>query len=139
MSDLPDIALTRDPLDTAQAAARVTGPDAGGVAIFLGITRAEKGPGGNLVALDYHAYDEMALKELSKLVDLARARWPVRSAVIWHRLGAVNVGEASVIVAVSCRHRAAAFEACAWIMDELKKLVPIWKREVFEHGAKWKE
>ena len=139
MNDLPDIALTRDPLDTAAAAARVTSSEAGGVAIFLGVTRAEKGPAGDLVSLDYHAYDEMAVKELKKLVDLSRARWPVRDAIIWHRLGQVRVGEASVIVAVSCRHRQAAFEACAWLMDELKKLVPIWKREIFQNAAQWKQ
>ena len=136
MDKITDIRLTREPLDVF-AAQSVICPEAGGVAIFLGTTRAEMGDSGNLVALDYHAYDEMALRELEKLAVAVAARWPVSRAVIWHRLGQVRVGEASVLVAVSCPHRDAAFAACAWLMDELKKTVPIWKREIFQDRTRW--
>ena len=114
-NELPEIALTREPLDVAAATACVTCPEAGGIATFLGTTRAEKKvekEGGILLALEYHAYEEMALKELRRLVAGAIARWPICRTVIWHRLGEVKVGEASVIVAVSSPHRGEAFAAC---------------------------
>src|SRR5947209_7276298 len=135
MSTLEDIALTHEPLDVAAATARVTCPEAGGIAIFLGTTRAEAAPdpkAGNLLALDYHAYEEMAFVQLKKLSDAARERWPIQRSIIWHRMGAVAVGESSVIIAVSCPHRDAAFAACAWLMDELKKIAPIWKKEIYQ-------
>ena len=140
MSSLADIALTPEPLDVAAATARVTCPEAGGIAVFLGTTRAEAAPDskdGNLLALDYHAYEEMALTQLKKLSDAARQRWPIQRAIIWHRLGKVAVGESSVIVAVSCPHRDAAFSACAWLMDELKKIAPIWKQEIYQGAQRW--
>jgi molybdopterin synthase catalytic subunit len=136
---LPDIALTRATLDIAAATARVTCAEAGGIALFLGTTRAETGPAGELVALEYHAYDAMALKELHKLVEQARSRWPIAKAVVWHRLGSVGLAEPSVLVAVSCPHREAAFEGCAWLMDELKRLAPIWKKEIYREGTRWQK
>ena len=139
MATLGDIALTSETLDVAAATARVTCAEAGGVAVFLGTTRAETGTEGELLALDYQAYEEMAVKELTKLVAGARGRWPVERAVIWHRTGRVAVTEASVLVAVSCPHRVAAFEACAWLMDELKKLAPIWKKEIYQDGTRWQK
>ena len=136
-----DIALTREPLDTAAAAVRVSCAQAGGIAVFLGTTRAEKGDAtagrGDLISLDYHAYDEMALRQLRQLVTVAAGRWPICRVVIWHRLGEVRVGEASVVIAVSCPHRGEAFEACEFLIDELKKVAPIWKREVYAGGSKW--
>jgi len=114
----------------------------------LGTTRAEPAevasPGkaggggrGALVSLDYHAYDEMALRQMRQLVVTAAERWPICQAVIWHRLGEVRVGEPSVVIAVSCPHRGEAFDACEFLIDELKKAVPIWKREVYEEGSRW--
>jgi len=143
--DTIDIVLTREPLDYAAAVARVTCAEAGGIAVFLGTTRAEpaevasagKGSRGALVSLDYHAYDEMALRQMQQLVAAAAAKWPICQAVIWHRLGEVKVGEASVVIAVSSPHRGEAFDACEFLIDELKKAVPIWKREVYEEGSKW--
>jgi molybdopterin synthase catalytic subunit len=138
--DIVEIVLTREPLDVNAAAQRVTCPEAGGVAVFLGTTRAEESAEhGRLEALDYHAYDEMAHKELRKLAEAARQKWPICRVAIWHRLGAVRVAEASVVVAVSCPHRNEAFLACAWLMDELKKTVPIWKKEVYAEGTKWQK
>jgi molybdopterin synthase catalytic subunit len=143
MAQLPEIALTHAALDVAAATARVTCPEAGGIAVFLGTTRAETGGAasgaGELLALDYHAYDEMALKELDKLLRQARERWPIARGIIWHRLGRVAVTEASVIVAISCPHRDAAFAACAWLMDELKKTAPIWKKEIYREATRWQK
>jgi molybdopterin synthase catalytic subunit len=138
-----DICLTREPLDVAAAVARVTCREAGGIAVFLGTTRAEVAGaeavtgGGVLLALDYHAYEEMAVGQLKKLTALAFGRWPIARAALWHRLGEVGVGEASVVIAVSCPHRGEAFDACEFLIDELKKSAPIWKREVYESGSRW--
>ncbi len=136
-----DICLTREPLDVAAAVARVTCEAAGGIGVFLGTTRAETASSpdarGPLMALDYHAYEEMAVTQIKKLAGQAFARWPVLRAAIWHRLGEVRVGEASVVIAVSCPHRGEAFEACEFLIDELKKSAPIWKREVYEGGSRW--
>jgi molybdopterin synthase catalytic subunit len=139
-----DIRLTHDPLDAAAAITAVTCPKAGGIDVFIGTTRAERdktagggGAGGALLRLDYHAYEEMAVKELRKLATEAKARWHAERIAVWHRLGPVAVGEASVIIAVSCAHRADAFSACRWIIDTLKESVPIWKREVYAGRERW--
>jgi molybdopterin synthase catalytic subunit len=142
-----NIALTHNPLDVAAAVAEVTSPDAGGIALFLGTTRAELAsaaepatqvPSPNqLLGLEYYAYDEMALAEMHKIVEEAKRRWPIRGMVVRHRLGMVKVGEASVVIAVSCPHRGEAFAACQFVIDELKKTVPIWKKELFANGQHW--
>ena len=130
------ITLTPDPLVTADAVAFVTDPAAGGIAVFLGTTRAEQSPDGReLVALDYDAYAEMALDRLRKLVADARVLWPVTKAAVLHRLGRVAVGEPSVVIAVSTPHRADAFEACRFLIDQLKVDVPIWKQERWADGT----
>jgi molybdopterin synthase catalytic subunit len=134
MSDLID--LTSDPLRVDQAIAFVTCPQAGGIAAFLGTTRAETNPAGAaLAALDYEAYADMALAAMRSLAARARERWPITKLALLHRTGCVAVGEPSVLVAVSSGHRAEAFEACRWLIDTLKAEVPIWKREVWEDGS----
>jgi molybdopterin synthase catalytic subunit len=104
--------------------------------VFLGTTRAETAPDGRqLLALDYDAYPEMAVAQLHRLVAAARGRWPVTKAAVLHRLGRVAVGEPSVIIAVSTPHRADAFEACRFLIDQLKVDVPIWKQEIWDVGG----
>jgi molybdopterin synthase catalytic subunit len=128
--------LTKQPLSAAAAIHFVTDPTAGAIDIFLGTTRAESAK--ELLALDYEAYDEMAIQQFRMLADMARKRWPIRKLVILHRLGRVVVGEPSVLVAVSTPHRAQAFEACRWIIDTVKKDVAIWKKEIWADGsASW--
>ncbi|HVS70853.1 MAG TPA: molybdenum cofactor biosynthesis protein MoaE [Phycisphaerae bacterium] len=137
---MPDFhfSLSTDPLDPARAIAAVTRPEAGGIAVFLGTTRGETHPTlGPLLHLDYHAYPEMAEKETRRLFAQAADRWPVLAAAIHHRLGAVPVGEPSIVIAVATPHRADAFAACRFLIDELKKTVPIWKREHYQHSARW--
>jgi molybdopterin synthase catalytic subunit len=87
--------------------------------------------------LDYEAYDDMARRQLDDLAAQALTRFPVRDVAIVHRLGRLQIGETSVAIVVGSAHRAAAFDACRWIIDTLKKTVPIWKKEYFEDGAVW--
>jgi molybdopterin synthase catalytic subunit len=139
MTDRVEIVST--PLDVAMAVAVVGALEAGGIDVFLGTTRAEtRADGVPLVALDYEAYAEMAVAEMRKLVASARERWPVVRACVLHRVGRVSVGEASVLIAVACPHRGQAFDACRFLIDELKKSVPIWKKEVWaDASTTWKE
>lgn len=130
------IELSAAPLDPAAAVAAVLDPAAGGVDVFLGTTRSEtRDDGVELVALDYEAYAEMAVGQMGELVAAARARWPIVRCAILHRTGRVALAEASVVIAVSCPHRVAAFEACRFLIDELKKSVAIWKKEVWADGS----
>ncbi|MGH7179023.1 MAG: molybdenum cofactor biosynthesis protein MoaE, partial [Tepidisphaeraceae bacterium] len=123
-------------LPVADAIANVSSEGAGGIAVFLGTTRAEKGADArNLVALDYEAYPEMALKQMHDLARRAREKWPIVKLAILHRVGRVNLGEPSVVIAVSTPHRAEAFQACRFLIDTLKSEVAIWKKEVWSDGT----
>jgi len=122
-------------LDASAAIAFVSAPEAGGIAVFLGTTRAEKNGASDLLALDYEAYQEMALKQLIELAQQARQKWPILKLTILHRIGRVNVGEPSVIIAVSTPHRAESFEACRWLIDGLKQQATIWKKEIWSDGT----
>ncbi len=135
------IELTGDALDVAGLRNRLgckglSGDfEVGGVVIFEGITRYElDDERGGLLALDYEAYGEMAVKELRRLAVDVRERWGAMSVVMAHRVGRVGCGEASVFIGVACGHRAEAFEACRYLIDTLKKDVPIWKREIWSDG-----
>jgi molybdopterin synthase catalytic subunit len=130
------IELFDTPLDAGAAVEFVRAPQAGGIDVFLGTTRAEiNADARRLVALDYEAYSEMALKQMRDLALRARERWPVIKLAILHRVGRVEVTAPSVVIAVSTPHRAESFEACRWIIDTLKQDVPIWKREVWDDGS----
>lgn len=126
-------------IDAAGAMDSVLHPSAGGVDVFLGITRAQtRADGVRLIALDYEAYREMAIEQMRALVAAARERWPIARATLLHRVGRVSVSEASVVIAVACPHRAQAFEACRYLIDELKKSAAIWKREVWaDQSRSW--
>jgi molybdopterin synthase catalytic subunit len=137
MGDWIDILL--DELGVAAAIDSVSHPEAGGIDVFIGVTRSEKRADGvELLALDYEAYNEMAVEQMNKLLDQAKAKWPICRAAILHRVGRVVIGQASVVIAVSCPHRGQAFEACRFLIDELKKSVTIWKKEVWaDESATW--
>jgi molybdopterin synthase catalytic subunit len=125
--------LTRGPIDTHILTEAVRSPHCGAVALFLGTVRDLTGD--QVTAfLEYDAYAPMAEKKLAEIEAEARRRWPVGGIAIVHRLGRLTVGEVSVAVAVSCPHRAQAFEACRYAIDAVKELVPIWKRENWEDG-----
>ena len=120
--------LTPDPIDYHALTESVRHPHAGAVALFLGTVRDLTGDQ-MTVFLDYEAYPPMAEKKLAEIEAEVRRRWPVQDVAMIHRLGRLGVGEVSVAVAVSCPHRADAFEACRFAIDTLKELVPIWKKD----------
>jgi molybdopterin synthase catalytic subunit len=128
------IQLTQEPLDYHALTEQVRRPDCGAVVTFLGTVRGLTGDRVT-VALDYEAYAGMAEKKMAEIEADTRERWPVGAIVLAHRLGRLEVGEVSVAVAVSCPHRAQAFEACRHAIDRLKELVPIWKKENWADGT----
>ena len=128
--------VTRAPLSLERLIRAVRDPAAGAVVTFLGTTRNENA-GRHVVRLEYEAFARMAVAEMRRLGEEAARRWPLRKAAIVHRVGVVPVGEASVAIAVSAAHRAEAFAACHWLIDRLKEMVPIWKREHFRGGQVW--
>ena len=121
--------LTRDPIDFAALTESVRSPHAGAVVLFLGTVRDLTGDH-HTAFLDYDAYPPMAEKMLAEIADDVRSRWPVCELVIEHRVGKLAVGEVSVAVAVSCPHRAEAFEAGKFAIDAVKASVPIWKKDI---------
>jgi molybdopterin synthase catalytic subunit len=128
------IRLTREPIDYHALTEEVRRGDCGAVVIFLGTVRDLTGERVT-VALDYEAYPAMAEKKMAAIEAETRERWPVAAIVMEHRLGHLDVGDISVAVAVSCPHRAQAFEACHYAIDRLKELVPIWKKENWADGS----
>jgi molybdopterin synthase catalytic subunit len=126
--------ITTAPIDAGAVSERVRSPLAGAVCTFLGTVR-ELTAGRRTVSLSYEAYPEMAIKKLAELEDEARRRWPIIDLVLVHRVGDLALGEISVAVAVSCPHRDQAFEACRWLIDTLKEVVPIWKKEIWADGT----
>ncbi len=129
-------ALTRERIDAESLVAAAKQGDDGAVVVFDGIVRNNT-RGHQTLHLDYEAYEEMAEKQMRELAGEARTRFAVRHVTIVHRLGRLMVGETSVLIVVASAHRAAAFEACRWLIDTLKKTVPIWKKETFADGAVW--
>lgn len=130
------IRLQREPIDAAALVAAVKEGEAGAVVVFDGIVRNNT-RGRQTLHLDYESYESMALNQMQGLVRDAQQRFGVRRVALVHRLGRLQVGETSVLIAVASAHRAQAFEACRWMIDTLKKTVPIWKKEWFEDGAVW--
>ena len=128
--------VTHQPIELDELVRYVTDPEAGAIATFIGTTR-NNNEGRKVIALDYEAYPEMAEKELARIGDDARKQWPICRMAITHRLGPVQIGEASVIIVVSSAHRDAAFAASRFAIEEIKKTVPIWKKEVYEGGEVW--
>jgi len=128
------VEITEAPLDHAALTDRVRHDNAGAVCSFLGTVREMTGER-RTVALEYEAYPEMASRKLAELEAEARGRWPLIEVVLAHRVGRLDLGEVSVVVAVSSPHRADAFEACRWLIDTLKEVVPIWKRESWADGG----
>jgi molybdopterin synthase catalytic subunit len=128
------VEITEDPIDHASIVDRVRSNQAGAVCSFLGTVRELTGDR-RTTLLEYEAYPEMALAKLAELENEARERWPILESALVHRVGRLDLGEISVIVAVSCPHRGDSFEACRWLIDRLKQEVPIWKREVWADGT----
>ena len=128
------IVLCREPIDVAALGAPAAGD--GAACTFVGVVR-DHNAGRAVTHLEYEAFEEMALPLMEEIAAEALRRWPVTSVSIVHRLGRLEIGEASVAVAVFSPHRAEAFEACRYAIDTLKATVPIWKKEFFAGGAVW--
>jgi MoaE-MoaD fusion protein len=128
--------ITSELIKTAPILAAIKHPEDGAVAIFDGIVRNHS-RGRQTLYLDYTAYELMALRQMEQLAQQALTRFAIRDLRIVHRLGRLQIGESSVYIAVASAHRAAAFDACRWLIDTLKTTVPIWKREFFADGAVW--
>lgn len=130
------IELVQDAIDSQRLVDAMKAGEDGAVAIFDGIVRNNT-KGRQTLYLDYTAYDAMALDQMRKLAAEAMSRYGVRDVLMVHRLGRLEVGETSILIAVASAHRGAAFDACRWLIDTLKQQVPIWKKEVFVDGAVW--
>lgn len=132
-------AVTREPIDLARLVAEVSGPGRGGTVLFLGSVR--RGPeDGPVQAIEYSAYEEMVGPELERILREAEARWPDARFAAQHRVGRVALGEPSIAVAAGAPHRAEAFAACRFVIDEAKKRLPVWKKEWFDDGgARWRD
>ncbi len=130
------IALTRELINAERVVAAAKRAEDGAVVVFDGIVRNHS-RGRRTLYLDYEAYEEMALRQMRELGRRARERFNVRQVTMVHRLGRLQIGETSVLIVVASAHRTAAFEACRWLIDTLKQMVPIWKKETFADGAVW--
>ena len=128
--------VTDKPINFQELVDCVSDPEAGAIATFIGTTR-NNNQGRKVIALDYEAYAEMAEKELARLGEEAQKKWQICRMAVVHRIGPVQITEPSVIIAVSAAHREAAFAACRFAIEEIKKTVPIWKKEVYEGGEIW--
>jgi molybdopterin synthase catalytic subunit len=110
--------------------------EAGGICLFIGTIR-NKNQGKEVNALTMEAYSPMAKKQMEKLIGMAGEKWPIIKATVCHRTGPLEIGDIAVIIGVTCVHRTEAFEACQWLIDTLKKEVPIWKNEFYADGSSW--
>ena len=128
--------ITRQPIDAQRILDGLKRGEDGAALLFEGVVRNQT-RGRKTMYLDYEAYEDMALHQMESLATEALEKFRVRDVAIVHRLGRLQIGETSVLIAVVSAHRAAAFEACRWLIDTLKRKVPIWKKEYFEDGAVW--
>jgi molybdopterin synthase catalytic subunit len=134
----PIVALTRERIDRDALVAALQQPGDGAVVVFDGIVR-DNTRGRKTLYLDYEAYEEMALDQMQKLAREAAERFAMDRVGVVHRLGRLEIGESSIVIVVTSAHRAAAFDACRWLIDTLKRTVPVWKKEHFTDGAVWKD
>ena len=130
--------ITREPIDIAGLRARLLAGESGAVVIFDGVARNNT-KGRPTLFLEYEGYVEMALKTMDQIIGEVHEQWPISRVGMIHRLGRIEITESSVVIVVTSAHRKAAFEACQYAIDRLKKIVPIWKKEYFEDGAVWVE
>ncbi len=128
--------LTTEPLNVGEIARRVVPEECGAIVTLDGFVRRWT-KGRETLYLEYEAYQPMAIKEMEKLGTLVREKFEITHVGIVHRLGKLEIGETSVVISVASPHRRAAFEACEWLIKELKRTVPVWKKEIYADGEKW--
>ena len=130
------IEISHDPLEPERITSVVRNDSNGAVVTFLGTTR-DNFQGKRVVTLEYEAFEEMAIKKMEEIRTELQAEFSIEDVAIAHRIGAVPIGQISLVVAVASPHRKEAFLACHKAVDRLKEIVPIWKKEVFEEGSRW--
>ncbi len=130
------IQITDVPIKAEAVIQLVRTDDSGAVNVFIGTVRNST-QNKEVVGLEFEAYETMALKEINKIVELIKDRWPINAIAIHHRVGALAIGDIPVVIAVSTPHRKQGFEACQFAIDTLKQKVPIWKKEIFADGEEW--
>ena len=130
--------ITESPLDVGQIARRFVSEECGAIVTLDGFVRRFT-KGRETEYLVYEAYEPMAIKEMQKLIDQAIGQFEISHVGVVHRIGRLEIGETSVVISVAAPHRRAAFEACEWFIKELKRTVPIWKKEVYADGEVWVE
>jgi molybdopterin synthase catalytic subunit len=128
--------ITDQPIDALRLIAAVGRPGAGAIVLFVGTTRDNNG-GRAVIRLEYEAYPDMAVREMQRIGEEAARRFGAAAVAISHRVGVVEIGQASVVIAVSAPHRDAAYSASRFAIDRLKEIVPIWKKEHYEDGETW--
>lgn len=133
------ILVWEGPIDAGALAEEVGDPEAGATVVFLGTVRNHSSGTHGVTHLEYEAYREHAERKIAEIVDEAEKEWPLNKLVVEHRVGTVELGEVSVGVAVSASHRPEAFEAARFLIDELKRRAPIWKKEHWPGGAEWSD
>lgn len=136
--------LTTDPIDITSVARRAVPPECGATVTLDGYARKftkdrATGEVRDTLHLVYEAYEPMAIKEMQKLIELAKRDFEISNVGIVHRIGKLEIGETSVVISVAAPHRRAAFAACEWLIKQLKRTVPIWKKEVYADGEVWVE
>lgn len=132
------IRVTSEPLDTAEAVAHVASPQAGAINVFLGVVR-DNNLDRRVDHLVYDAYDAMAEKVMREIATEAKDRFGLIGCAVLHRTGRLEIGDTSLLIAISSGHRAESFEGGHWLVNEIKKRVPVWKKEVWENGEEWVE
>ena len=132
------VAITTAPLDAQQLVSLVAADGDGAVASFAGLVR-DHNQGRRVLFLEYEAYEPLAVRALQRIVDEAAAAWPSTRVAVHHRIGRLEIGEASIVIAAASPHRADAFAACRYTIERVKQIVPIWKREHFDGGDVWLE
>jgi len=140
LEQMPVVAVTRDPLDLQALTAAIANEAAGdgAIAAFTGLVR-DHNQGRKVRFLEYEAYEPLAVRALERIVDEARDTWPDARLAMHHRIGRIEIGEASIIIVAASAHRAHAFAACRYAIERVKQIVPIWKHEHFEGGEVWLE
>jgi len=128
--------IVREPIDAQRTLSKLKRGEDGAALVFEGVVRNQT-RGRKTLYLDYEAYEAMALQQMESLAGQALKQFQIRDVALAHRLGRLEIGETSVLIAVASAHRAASFEACRWLIDTLKRTVPIWKKEYFADGAVW--
>ncbi|MFH0847681.1 MAG: molybdenum cofactor biosynthesis protein MoaE [Chloroflexota bacterium] len=130
------IEITREPIDIEEVVSRVRKSANGAVVTFAGTVR-DNSEGKRVLYLEYDAYPEMAEKKLGEIAREIQARWGTKDVAISHRIGRLELGEISVVIAVGSPHRQEAFQACQYAIDHIKEMVPIWKKEFYQDGSAW--